>query len=147
MYKRQIKDHKPTVFTPKALKWDEITIPDEIELQEPQITTQIERRDIEQIIEEPDGKVVQKFRSLSVREDSSIPSSSNYRRSFSDFSSQTGNLDHTQRYRFRSPSKICKDLQNKFVVDDLKCQLVESKIQFVREKESMKTKENSYALL
>ena len=39
-------------------------------------------------------------------------------------------------------SKICKDLQNKFV-DDLKCKLVESKIQFVREKESRKTKENS----
>jgi len=30
----QIKDDKPTVFTPKALKWDEITIPDMIELQE-----------------------------------------------------------------------------------------------------------------
>ena len=99
----QIEDDKPTVFTPKALKWDEITIPDEIELQEPQITAQIERRDIDQIIEEPDGKVVLKFRSLSVREDPSLPNSSNYRRSFSDFSSQTGNLDPSQRYRFRSP--------------------------------------------
>ena len=65
----QIEDDKPTVFTPKALKWDEITIPDEIELQEPQIATQIERRDIDQIIEEPDGKIVLKFRSLSVSED------------------------------------------------------------------------------
>ena len=74
-----------------------------IELHESQTTAQIERRDIEQIIEEPDGKVVLKFRSLSVREDSSLPSSSNYRRSFSDVSSQTGNLDQTQRYRFRSP--------------------------------------------
>ena len=28
----QIEDEKPTVFTPKHLKWDEITLPDEIEL-------------------------------------------------------------------------------------------------------------------
>jgi len=45
----------------KALRWDEITIPDVIELQEPQNTAQIERRDIDQIIEEPDGRVILKF--------------------------------------------------------------------------------------
>ena len=67
----QIEDDKPTVFTPKALKWDEITIPDVIEFQEPQQSTQIERRDIDQIIEEPDGRVILKFRSLSTREESS----------------------------------------------------------------------------
>ena len=61
----------------------------------------IERRDIEQIIEEPDGKVVLKFRSLSLREQPSLPGPSNYRRSFSDVSSQ--NLVPSQRYRFRSP--------------------------------------------
>jgi len=99
----QIKDDKPTVFTPKALKWDEITIPDVIELQEPQHSAQIERRDIDQIIEEPDGWVILKFRSLSYREDISLPGPSNYRRSFSECSSQIGNLDHSQRYRFRSP--------------------------------------------
>jgi len=99
----QIEDDKPTVFTPKALKWDEITIPDVIELQEPQPSAQIERRDIDQIIEEPDGKVILKFRSLSQREDPSHPGPSNFRRSFSEFSSQIGNLDHSQRYRFRSP--------------------------------------------
>ena len=99
----QIEDDKPTVFTPKALKWDEITIPDVIELHEPQSTAQIERRDIEQIIKEPDGKVVLKFRSLSFREDPSQPGPSNYRRSFSNISSQTGNLDYSHRYRFRSP--------------------------------------------
>jgi len=54
----QIEDDKSTVFTPKVLKWDEITIPDEIELQEPQRSAQIERRDIDQIIEEPDGRVI-----------------------------------------------------------------------------------------
>ena len=101
MYKRQIEDDKPTIFTPKALKWDEITIPDVIELQEPHIPAQLERRDIEQIIEEPDGKVVLKFRSLSLREDPSLPGPLNYRRSFSDISSQT--LDPSQKYRIRSP--------------------------------------------
>ena len=74
-----------------------------IELHEPQITAQIERQDIEQIIEEPGGKVVLKFRSLSFREDPSLPGPSNYRRSFSDIASQTGNLDHSHWYRFRSP--------------------------------------------
>ena len=93
----QIEDDKATVFTPKALKWDEITIPDVIELQEPQCSAQIERRDIDQIIEELDDRVILKFRFLSCREDSSLPSSSNYRRSFSECSSQTGNLDHSQR--------------------------------------------------
>jgi len=98
----QIEDDKPTVFTPKALKWNEITIPDVIELHEPQQSTQIERGDIDQIIEEPDGQVILKFRSLSSRENSLQPSPSNYRRSFSDFFTQSGNLDHSQRYKFRS---------------------------------------------
>jgi len=51
----QIEDEKSTVFTPKLLKWDEITIPDELELQEPQQFSQIERREIDQIIEDPEG--------------------------------------------------------------------------------------------
>jgi len=98
----QIEDDKPTAFTPKALKWDEITISDVIELQEPQPSAQIERCYTDQIIEEPDGRDILKFRSLSQREDPSNPDPSNYRRSFSEVSSQTGNLDHPQRYRFRS---------------------------------------------
>ena len=68
----QIEDEKPTVFTPKLLKWDEITVPNEIELQEPQQPAQIERRDIDQIIEEPDGSIILKFQSLSIREDPAI---------------------------------------------------------------------------
>ena len=43
----QIDDEKLTVFTPKLLKWDEITLPDELELQEPQQPAQIKRRDID----------------------------------------------------------------------------------------------------
>jgi len=73
-----------------------------IELQEPQHSAQIERRDIDQIIEEPDGRVILKFTSLSSREDPALPGPSQYRRSFSECSSQIGNLDHSQRYRFRS---------------------------------------------
>ena len=51
----QIEDEKPTVFTPKLLKWDEITLLDELELQEPQQFSQIERREIDQIGEDPEG--------------------------------------------------------------------------------------------
>ena len=36
-----IKDDKPMVFTPELLKWDEITLPDEIDLHEPQPCAQI----------------------------------------------------------------------------------------------------------
>jgi len=99
----QIDDEKPTVFTPKLPKWDEITLPDELEFQEHQQPIQIGRRDIDQIIEESDGQVILKFRSASIREDSSIPGPSNYRRSFSNFSSTSEHLDHLQRYRFRAP--------------------------------------------
>ena len=99
----QIEDDKPTVFTPTLLKWDEITLPDELELHEPQSSSHIERRDIDQIIEEPDGRVLLKFRSLSIREEFPKPPPSNYRRSFSDTSSNYEPLDHTTRYRFRNP--------------------------------------------
>ena len=43
----QIEGDKSTFFTPKLLKWDEIILPDEIELQEPQPSAQIERQDID----------------------------------------------------------------------------------------------------
>lgn len=99
----QIEDEKPTVFTPKLLKWDEITLPAELVLQEPQQPAQIDRREIDQIIEEPDGRVLLRFRSLSIRETPGQPGPSNYRRSFSDTSSNYEPLDHTTRYRFRNP--------------------------------------------
>jgi len=58
---------------------------------------------MDQIREEPDGRIILKFRSLSTREDLSQPGPSNFERSFSEFSSQSGSLDYSQRYRFRSP--------------------------------------------
>jgi len=72
-------------------------------LQEPQQPAQIERRYIDQIIEEPDGCVILKFRSLCIRADPAIPGASNFRRSFSDYSCRSEPLDHLQRYRFREP--------------------------------------------
>ena len=86
------------------LKWDEITLPDELELQEPQQFSQIERREIDQIIEDPEGRVILKFRSRSIREEPASPGPSNFRRSFSEFSSKSEPLDHPQRYRFQAPN-------------------------------------------
>ena len=98
----QIEDEKPIVFTPKLLKWDEISLPDEIQLHEPQQPAQIERREIDHIVEEPDGRVILKFRSHSIREEPSAPGAFNFRRSFSEFSSKSKPFDHSQRYRFRA---------------------------------------------
>ena len=53
----QIEDDKPQVFTSKHLKWDEIIIPEAIELEDAQSAFHDKSKqmnDIEQIIEEPD---------------------------------------------------------------------------------------------
>ena len=93
----QIDDEKPTAFTPKQLKWNEITLPDELELQEPQQFSQIERREIDQIIEDLEGRVILKFWSGSICEEPASPCPSNFRRSFSEFSSKSEPLDHPRR--------------------------------------------------
>ena len=99
----QIGDDKPIVFTPKLLKWEEIPLPDELEIPNCVPLAQIERRDIDQIVEERDGRVILRFRSISIREDISILESSNYRRSFSKYSTRFEPIDNSQRYRFRNP--------------------------------------------
>jgi len=91
------------VFTPKLLKWEEISLPDELEIPNCVPLAQIERRDIDQIVEERDGRVILRFRSISIREDISILESSNYRRSFSKYSTRFEPIDNSQRYRFRNP--------------------------------------------
>ena len=61
----QIEDDKPQVFTLKLLKRDEITIPEVIELDDAQFASHDKSKqmnDIEQIIEEPDGIVLFRFR-------------------------------------------------------------------------------------
>ena len=60
----QIEDVKPQVFTPKLLKWDEITIPEAIELEEGQPTSIEKTRqkiDIGQILGEHFGRVLLRF--------------------------------------------------------------------------------------
>jgi len=60
----QIEDDKLQVFTPKLLKWDEFTIPEAIELEAAQpasIDKSRQMNDIEQIIEEHDGRVLLRF--------------------------------------------------------------------------------------
>ena len=47
--------------------------------------------------------MILKFRSHSIREEPSIPGPSNFRLFFSEFSSRSEPLDHSQRYRFRAP--------------------------------------------
>ena len=69
----RIEDDKPTVFTPKLLKWEKNSLPDELEIRNCVPQAQIEKRDVDQIVEEPDGRVILRFRSKSIREDISIP--------------------------------------------------------------------------
>jgi len=85
----QIEDDKPTVFTPKLLKWEQISHPNALEIPNCVPPAQVERRDIDQIVEEPSGRVILQFRSKSIREDISIPESSNYRRSVYDYSTRS----------------------------------------------------------
>jgi len=57
----QIEGDKPQVFTLKLFKWDDITIPEAIELEDAQSASHDKSKqmnDIEQIIGEPDGIVL-----------------------------------------------------------------------------------------
>lgn len=100
-----IEDEKPHVFTTKLLKWDEITIPKAIELQHAQSASHDQSKqvnNIEQIIEELDGRILLRF--CSSRELTNLSSTSAGRKSFSNFHSDTSILTKKpQNYRFRSP--------------------------------------------
>jgi len=98
----QIEDDKPTVFTPKLFKWEEISLPDELQSPNCVPPAQINRRDIDQIVEEPDGRVILRFRSKSICENISIPESSHYHRSFSYYSAKSEPLDNSRQYRFHN---------------------------------------------
>jgi len=101
----QIEDDKAQVFTPKLFKWDEITVPEEIELEDAQPASTDKSKqlnDLEQIIEEPDSRVLSRFRSFCEPTNLRGPSSS--RKSFSDFHSERSiPLEEPQKYWFRSP--------------------------------------------
>jgi len=96
----QIEDDKPTAFTSKLLKWEEISLPDELEIPNCVPPAQIERSNIDQIVQELDGRVILQFKSKSIHEDICIPESSNYRRSFYEYSTRSEPLNNSQCYRF-----------------------------------------------
>ena len=101
----QIEDDKPQVFTPKLLKWDEITIAEAIQLEDGRSASHDKSKqmnDIEQIIEEPNGIVLLRF--FSFREPTNLSGTSPSRKSFSVFHSDRGiPTKEPQNYRFRSP--------------------------------------------
>ena len=70
----EIKDDKTSIFTPKLLKLDEIIIPEEFVIENNKPTPLIERDEIDQIIEEPNGRVTLKFKSFRESETKAEPS-------------------------------------------------------------------------
>ena len=86
-----IQGDKPQVFTPTLLKWDEITIPEAIELNDAQSASHDKSKqmnDIEQIIEETDGIVLLRF--CSFREPINLAGTSVSKKSFSGCNSYRG---------------------------------------------------------
>ena len=87
----QIEDGKPQIFTPKLLKWGEITTLEAIELEDAQSASHDKSKqmnDIEQIVEEPDAIVLLRFRSFCGP--TNLPGTSPSGKSFSDFHSDRG---------------------------------------------------------
>ena len=87
----QIHGDKPQVFTPKLLKWDGITIPEAIELDDAQSSSYDKSKqmnDIEKIIGETDGVAL--FRFYSFREPINLAGTSVGRKSFSGYNSDRG---------------------------------------------------------
>jgi len=75
------------------LKWDEITIPEGIKPEDTQFASHDKSKqmnDIEQIMKEPDGIFLLRFRSF--RERTNLPGTSPSRKSFSDLHSNRGPL-------------------------------------------------------
>ena len=100
-----IQGDKHQVFTPTLLKWDEITIPEAIELDDAQSASHDKPKqmnDIEQTIGETDGVVLLRFCSL--RELINLAGTSVGRKSFSGFHSDRGIvIKKPPNYFFRSP--------------------------------------------
>ena len=100
-----IQGDKPQVFTLTLLRWDEITIPEAIELNDAQSVSHDKSKqmnDIEQIIEEADGVVLLRF--CSFREPINLACTSVSRKSFSGCNSDRGIVTKKPlTYWFRSP--------------------------------------------
>ncbi|KAI5649343.1 hypothetical protein M9H77_35348 [Catharanthus roseus] len=59
-----IEAEQSKTFTPKRLKWHEITIPEEFQIENAQAPPHIERTEISQIIEETNGNILIRFNSM-----------------------------------------------------------------------------------
>ena len=60
----QYEAEKSTGFTPKLIKWKDVTIPESLEIQHDNLPENIRRTEASEIIEKPDGKVLIRFGSL-----------------------------------------------------------------------------------
>ena len=101
----QIHGDKPQGVTPKLLKWDEITIPEAIELDDAHSASHEKSKqtnDIEQILGETDSVVLLRF--CSFRGPINLAGTSVGRKSFSSFHSDRGIvIQKPLNYWFRSP--------------------------------------------
>ena len=55
------KDTPTATYTPRQLKWDEITIPDQWKIKITQPPRNFEQKNISKIIEQKDGKILLRF--------------------------------------------------------------------------------------
>ncbi|KAI5650221.1 hypothetical protein M9H77_36226 [Catharanthus roseus] len=97
-----IEAEQSKTFTPKRLKWHEITIPDEFQIDNPHPLRDIERNEVSQIIEEPDGNVLIRFNSM--REHASSSTIQPGRHSFAH--SRRCSFAESSEQSFRMPTSI-----------------------------------------
>ena len=86
----QVDAEQSTTYTPKRLKWNEMTILDQFKIKEPQFSRDIERREPSQIVEEPDVKVTIKF----------------------DRTNSFINFRNTRRYQYYEHRAYCSDIHS-----------------------------------
>ncbi|KAI5681135.1 hypothetical protein M9H77_02362 [Catharanthus roseus] len=97
-------------FTPKRLKWHEITIPDEFQIENPHPCPDIERKEISQIIEDPNGNVLIRFNSMREHGSPSIPMepsrhsfAHSRRQSYAESSEQSFRMPHAIHVHHTAP--------------------------------------------
>ncbi|KAI5653694.1 hypothetical protein M9H77_30881 [Catharanthus roseus] len=108
-----IEAEQSKTFTPKRLKWHEITIPDEFQIENPHPLSDLERNEISQIIEEPNGNVLIRFNSMREQESSSTfsipiePSRHSFahsrRHSFAETSEQSSRMPNSIHVHHTTP--------------------------------------------
>ena len=84
----QIEAEQSKTFVPKRLKWNEITIPEEFKIENPQNPRDIEKTEISDIIEENYGTVLIRFNSFKERPSTSYRYAEPSRKSYSEYSFQ-----------------------------------------------------------